>query len=122
MTLARRINKKFTKWRLENTFTRKERLKCKKDAKRMMNKIKKLRKTKKKKNYGIFQEYNCIAIIRLANRGNKTQRKLKLDKQFVILKLYAEKGERNEIYLSVEEFLKQDIKVQETFIDLQGYK
>ena len=40
MTLARRINKKFTKWRLENTFTRKERLKCKKDAKRMINKIK----------------------------------------------------------------------------------
>ena len=79
MTLARRINKKFTKWRLENTFTRKERLKCKKDAKRMMNKIKKLRKIKKKKNYEIFQE-NCMAIIRLANRANKTQRKLKLDK------------------------------------------
>ena len=80
MTLARRINKKFTKWRLENTFTRKERLKCKKDAKRMINKIKKLRKIKKKKNYGIFQEYNYIAIIRLANRGNKTQSKFKLDK------------------------------------------
>lgn len=79
MTLAR-IYKKFTKWRLENTFTRKERLKCKKDAKRMINKIKKLRKIKNKKNYGIFYECNCIAVIRLANRGNKTQRKFKLDK------------------------------------------
>ena len=78
MTLAR-IYKKFTKWRLENTFTRKERLKCKKDAKRMINKIKKLRKIKNKKNYEIFQE-SCMAIIRLANRGNKTQRKFKLDK------------------------------------------
>lgn len=80
MTLARRINKKFTKWRFENTFTRKERLKCKKDAKRIINRIKKLRKIKKKKDYGIIQEYNCIAITRLANRGNKTQRKFKLDK------------------------------------------
>ena len=79
MTLARRINEEFIKWRLENTFTRKERLKCKKDAKRMINKIKKLRKIKKKKNYEIFQE-NCMAIIRLANRGNKTKRKFKLDK------------------------------------------
>lgn len=80
MTLARKINKKFTKWRLENTFTRKERLKCKKDANRILKRIKKQRKITKNENYGIVDECNCEAIIRLSNRGNKTQRKLKLYK------------------------------------------
>ena len=80
MKIARKINRKFTKWRLENTITRKERLKCKKDAKRMINKIKKRRnilksmKNKKAKKYGLISEINCKAIIKLANRGNKERR------------------------------------------------
>ncbi|KFX56138.1 hypothetical protein FDC50_10220 [Clostridium botulinum] len=77
MTLAMKINRKFTKWRLENTFTRKERLKCKKDANRTIKKIKKWRKLMKNKSFGIINEVNCKAIIRLANRGNKSQRELK---------------------------------------------
>ena len=77
MKMIRKINRKFTKWRLENTFTRKERLKCKKDAKRMIKKIKKRRNVlkskgyKKAESYGLINEVNCRAIIRLANRGNK---------------------------------------------------
>ena len=77
MTPTMKINRKFTKYKLEHTFTRKERLKCKKDAKRMLKRIKKLRRVVKNKKYGIINEANCKAIIRLANRGNKAQRKFK---------------------------------------------
>lgn len=77
MTLAMKINRKFTKWRLENTFTRKERLKCKKDVNRLIRRIKKKRRLMKNKSFGIINEANCNAIIRLSNKGNKVQRKLK---------------------------------------------
>ena len=74
MNISERIDRKFTKYRLENTFTRKERLKCKKDAKKILRIIKKQRRITKNKHFAMFSAANCKAIIRLANRGNKNGR------------------------------------------------
>ena len=65
---------KLTKWNLEDIFTRKERLKRKKDANRIIKIIRKLRKIKKNKMFGIINEANCEIIISLANKGNKEKR------------------------------------------------